>query len=184
MEQLKIWLAAIALVFFSGAVGFTTGEAYWRPPTPRFQTSNFSAITEMLRLAGVKPGDVVADLGCGDGRVVIEAAVKHHAFGVCVEHDQQLLFDARANARIAGVEEKIAFVHGDVMDTDLRHVDVVTLFLSRDLNNRLKPKLQRELRSGSRVVSLQHDIDNWTPVEVTAAKQGDGLLPLRMWVVQ
>jgi SAM-dependent methyltransferase len=129
----------------------------------------------MLDLAAVGPSDVVYDLGCGDGRVVIEAA-RRGARGVGVDIDPARVREARANARAAGVEARVEIVEGDLFETDLRDATVVMLFLQPDLNVRLRPRLLAQLRPGARVVSHWHDMGDWRPdrvVTVTApARQG------------
>ena len=121
-------------------------------------------VEEMLRMAGVKPGDVVYDLGCGDGRIVITAAQKFGARGVGVDIDPRRIAEAIENAKRAGVERQVEFRLGDLFEADVREATVVTLYLLPDVNLRLKPKLRRDLRPGSRVVS--HDFsmgDDWKP---------------------
>lgn len=184
MHPKNVATLVVLAVFFSGSVGFILGEANWRPKGPRFQTSSFSVITPMLRLAGVRAGERVADLGCGDGRIVITAARDFQATGLCVERDLELLMDARANARLAGVEDRIQFVHADVMASDLSAVDVVTLFLNRELNDQLRPKLQRELSRSARVVSLIHDIGDWPDAEVSQILADGRSYTVRKWTVQ
>ena len=117
----------------------------------------------MLELAAAGPADVVYDLGCGDGRIVIEAARRYGARGVCVEIDPQLLAEARANAAAAGVSPQVRFIQANLLETSVADATVVTLFLSQSLNVRLRPKLQRELAPGARVVSHWHRMGDWTP---------------------
>ena len=115
-------------------------------------------------MAGVKPGDVVYDLGCGDGRIVVTAAQKFGARGVGVDIDPRRIAEANANARRAGVEKQVTFKVGDLFEADIRDATVVTLYLLPDVNLRLKPKLLRDLKPGTRVVS--HDFsmgDDWKP---------------------
>jgi ubiquinone/menaquinone biosynthesis C-methylase UbiE len=121
-------------------------------------------VEEMLRMADVKPGDVVYDLGCGDGRIVIMAAEKFGARGVGVDIDPRRIDEARANAAKAGVEGRVEFRIGDLFEADIREATVVTLYLLPDVNLRLKPKLLRDLKPGTRIVS--HDFsmgDDWRP---------------------
>ena len=129
-------------------------------PRPRFEPTPMDVVWKMLEVAEVKAGDVVYDLGCGDGRIVVEAA-KRGARGVCVEIDPKLIAEARANARQANVEHRIQFRNEDLLATPLREATVVTLFLSREMNLRLRPRLQRELKPGARVVSHFHEMGDW-----------------------
>lgn len=117
----------------------------------------------MLELADVGPADVVYDFGCGDGRIVIEAARRYGARGVCVDIDPERLAEARANATEAGVAERITFRQEDLLSTELARATVVTLFLSLDMNLRLRPRLERELAPGTRIVSHWHRMGDWAP---------------------
>jgi SAM-dependent methyltransferase len=119
-------------------------------------------VEEMLRMADVKPADVVYDLGCGDGRIVVMAAQKFGARGVGVDIDPKRIEEARANAAKAGVADRAEFRLGDLFNADIRAATVVTLYLLPEVNLRLKPKLLRDLRPGTRIVS--HDFtmgDDW-----------------------
>jgi SAM-dependent methyltransferase len=117
----------------------------------------------MLELASVGPADVVYDLGCGDGRIVIEAARRYGARGVCVDIDPERIAEARANAEEVRVAERIVFRQEDLLQTELAGATVVTLFLSLDMNLRLRPRLARELAPGTRIVSHWHRMGDWTP---------------------
>ncbi|MCS6925332.1 MAG: methyltransferase domain-containing protein [Candidatus Binatia bacterium] len=129
-------------------------------PTP------LGVVKRMLQLAGVGPTDVVYDLGAGDGRIVITAARRFGARAVGVELDPLRVAEATANARRAGVSERVRFLQQDLLLTDLREATVVTLFLTPALNLRLRPKLWRELRPGARVVSHLYDMGDWKPDRV------------------
>lgn len=132
----------------------------WYVPTPP------EIVDRMLDVANVRPGDVVYDLGCGDGRMVIAAAKKFGTRGFGVDLDPQRIREARANAKAAGVEQLVKFEVGDMFETDISEATVVMLYLLPELNRRLMPKLQSELRPGARVVS--HDFDmgkDWPPEE-------------------
>ena len=137
----------------------------------------------MLELANVIGGDVVYDLGCGDGRIVIEAAKRYGARGVCVEIDPQRIEEARANAREAGVEHRIRFLEQDLLETSLKDATVVTLFLSVDMNLRLRPKLLKELRPGARVVSHWHRMGDWNPEKTVDIRSYFRYHPIYLWTV-
>jgi SAM-dependent methyltransferase len=123
-------------------------------------------VDRMLDVANVGPLDVVYDLGCGDGRIVIAAAKKYGARGVGVDLDPARIREARANAKKAGVEQLVRFEVADLFKTDLTDATVVTLYLLPELNRRLKPKLFAELKPGSRVVSHDWDMGrDWPPDE-------------------
>jgi ribosomal protein L11 methylase PrmA len=126
----------------------------------------------LLTLADVSSDDVVYDLGSGDGRMVILAAKEFGARGVGVEIDSQLVQEARRRAQRAGVSHLVEFRQGNLFDTNLDDATVVTLYLWPDMNNRLRPKLQRELDSGDRVVSHSFDIDGWSPDTTVTLEDG------------
>jgi len=126
-------------------------------PTPQ------SAVERMLALAEIKKGDVVYDLGSGDGRVVIAAAKKFGVKAVGFEIDPGLVKLARENARKAGVAKLVEIRQQDFMTADLAPASVVTLYLSNDGNLALKTKLMHELQPGARVVSYTFDMGDWTP---------------------
>ena len=128
-----------------------------------FVPTHLAIVHAMLELAGVTREDVVYDLGCGDGRIVIAAAREYGARGVGVDLDPRRVREARANAARAGVEDRVTFRVENLFDTDLRTATVVTLFLSPELNARLLPKLSRELRPGTRIVSYRYGIAGWVP---------------------
>ncbi len=133
-----------------------------RKPDVRYEPSPSEVVRTMVQIADVRPGDVVYDLGCGDGRVVIEAA-KLGARGVGVDIDPERVREARANARAAGVEDRVEIREGDLFETDVSQASVVMLFLQRDLNLRLRPRLLAQLQPGARVVSHWHDMGDWKP---------------------
>jgi SAM-dependent methyltransferase len=128
-----------------------------------FVATDLTIVNAMLTLADVTRDDIVYDLGCGDGRIVIAAAKEFGARGVGVDLDPQRIREAQANAVRAGVADRVTFRVQDIFDTDIRPATVVTLFLSPDLNARLRPKLTSQLRPGSRIVSHRYGIGDWVP---------------------
>jgi SAM-dependent methyltransferase len=147
------WLMVSASVFVIAAL-----TAQQRPPDVPYVPTPHEVVREMLRVAQVGKDDVVYDLGCGDGRIVI-AAVKEFGAkrGVGVDIDPERIRESNENARKAGVTDRVKFLQQDLFETDIRDATVVTLYLLPSINLRLRPKLFRELRPGSRVVS--HDFD-------------------------
>jgi trans-aconitate methyltransferase len=129
-------------------------------PTPR------EAVVAMLTLANVGSGDVVYDLGSGDGRIVVEA-VKHFGAerGVGIDIDPTLVREGRENADRNGVSGRVEFLNQDLFETDLHEATVVSLYLLPWLNRQLMPKLKKELRPGSRVISYRFDMGDWKPDE-------------------
>ena len=131
---------------------------------PPYVLTTPTLVGHMLRIANVRPGDIVYDLGCGDGRIVIEAAKRFGCEGYGVDINPQAVAVARENAKAAGVDKLVTFTHGDLFDLDISRASVVMLYLFAEMNLRVKPKLFRELAEGARVVS--HDFDmgkGWPP---------------------
>ena len=122
-------------------------------------------VREMLALAKVGPQDVLYDLGCGDGRIVLAAAVEHGARGVGIDIDPARIAEADAGARRAGVSDRVRFAVQDLFQTDFSPATVVSVYLYPELNARLKPKFLSELKPGSRVVSHEFGIGDWAPVD-------------------
>jgi len=120
-------------------------------------------VDAMLRLADVRAGDVVYDLGAGDGRIVIAAARLPGVRAVGIELDARKVAEARANVARAGLAGRVEIRHGDVFDADLGGASVVTLFLFPEINARLAPKLRRELGPGARIVSHRFGLADWPP---------------------
>jgi ribosomal protein L11 methylase PrmA len=115
----------------------------------------------MLRLADVKKTDVVYDLGCGDGRIVIAAAKTFGAKGVGIDINPVRIKEAKENAKKAGVEHLVRFEENDLFEADFREATVVTLFLLPNINLKLKPRLLEQLKPGTRVVSNTFDMGDW-----------------------
>jgi SAM-dependent methyltransferase len=122
-------------------------------------------VNEMLKVASVKKNDVLYDLGSGDGRIVITAAKRFGTRGVGVDIDPIRVKEARENAVKAGVTDKVKFLQQDLFETDIREATVVTLYLLPEVNLRLRPKLLSDLKPGTRVVSHNYDMGDWTPLK-------------------
>jgi SAM-dependent methyltransferase len=144
-------------------------------------------VEAMCKLGKVSKTDVVYDLGCGDGRMVITAVAKFDAKrGVGVEINPKLVEECKDNAKKAGVDKKVEFRQGDVLKIgDLKDADVVLLYMGDDINNRLKPILKSTLKPGSRVVSHRFRMGEWEPTktEKVAGKNG-GEYELHLWVIE
>ena len=139
------------------------GLAQGKQPDIHFVATPQPVADAMLKLARVTPGDIVYDLGSGDGRIVILAAQKYGARGVGIEIEPRLVEISRQVAREGEVDDRVTFVHGDLFAEDLSRATVVTLWLSETVNARLEAKLKRELAPGARVVSHQFPIGKWMP---------------------
>ncbi|HEV2610839.1 MAG TPA: methyltransferase domain-containing protein [Noviherbaspirillum sp.] len=160
-------LFLITLVFFLPAKSaFSQAEPARRPDVPYVPTPQ-PVVDKMLDMAKVKKGDVLYDLGCGDGRIVITAAKERGARGVGIDLNPQRISEAEANAKEAGVTDRVKFMEGDLFKANFADATVVTLYLLPDVNQRLRPQLWKQLKVGTRVVS--HDFDmgaEWPPEKV------------------
>ena len=120
-------------------------------------------VKAMLKLADVKPHDVIYDLGCGDGRIAIAAAKEFGARAVGVDIDPKRISEAQENAKNAGVADRVKFMQGNLFGADIHEATVVTLYLLPTVNLQLKPKLLRDLKPGTRIVSHRFDMGDWKP---------------------
>jgi SAM-dependent methyltransferase len=152
-----------------------------RAPSVRYEPSPMTVVRAMTALATVTRDDVVYDLGCGDGRIVI-AAAQLGARAVCVDIDPLRIIDAQENARKAGVADRIGFRNEDLFAVDLRDATVVMLFLSPDFNLALRPRLQG-LKPGTRIVSHWHSMGDWKPLKRTSVPVGWRDHPVFLWVI-
>ena len=134
-----------------------------RSPDVIFVPTPNDVVDKMLEMARVTAKDVVYDLGCGDGRIVITAAQKFGARGVGVDIDPQRIREARQNASRGKVGDKVRFIEGDLFETDISEATVVTLYLLTELNLKLRPKLMKDLQPGTRVVSHAFAMGDWKP---------------------
>lgn len=126
-------------------------------PTPQ------QVVDEMLKLAGVHAGDIVYDLGCGDGRTVITAAKQYGVRAVGIDINPERIKESNDNAKQAGVTDKVAFRNEDLFEANIKEATVVTLYLLQSLNVKLRPKLWNDLKPGTRVVSHAFDMGDWKP---------------------
>jgi len=152
----------------------------------RYVPTPTEVVEEMLKLAEVGKDDIVYDLGCGDGRIVVTAVEKFGAKrGVGVDLDPQRIQESKANALQHKVEGKVEFRQGDVLDiTDLSNALVVTLYMSDDLNLRLRPILQKTLKPGARVVSHRFTMGDWKPLKTITVTDRDGeKYRLHLWKI-
>ncbi len=134
-----------------------------RAPDVRYEPSSPEIVRAMLRLAGVTSRDVVYDLGCGDGRIPIAAAKEFGARAVGIDIDPQRIAESIENARKADVGRRVRFRNEDLFEAKISDASVVTLYLWPWVNLKLKPKLLKELKPGTRVVSHSHDMGDWAP---------------------
>jgi len=158
-----------ALVLALLSVGSTSARAqrFTDPDTlaPAYP-SPASVVDRMLTIAQVRPGEMVYDLGCGDGRIVIAAAQKFKARAVGIEIRRNIYLRTLARVAALGLSGQVQIVHGNALRYDLSPADVVTLYLLTSSNERLKPILLKELKPAARVVSHDFEIRGWKPVSV------------------
>jgi SAM-dependent methyltransferase len=161
MGKIGFIVAAFVPVAVSTAAVARIADAQTHPPDVRFVATPPEVVDAMLTAARVTSADIVYDLGSGDGRIVIAAAKKYGARGVGIEINPLLVAESNASARAAGVSNLVHFTQGDLFTADFSAATVVALYLSPSLNERVKPRLLRELRPGTRVVSHVYDMLGW-----------------------
>lgn len=163
------WLSGLTLSLVS-LLAVATGVAFIvsiaslqeRPPDVPYVPTPYEVVREMLKVARVGPSDIVYDLGCGDGRIVITAIKEFRAKrGVGVDIDPQRIRESNENAQKAGVTDRVRFLQQDLFQTDIGEATVITLYLLPSVNLRLRPKLFRECRPGTRIVSHDFDMGEW-----------------------
>lgn len=140
-----------------------TGQQFPAERLAPFVPSPQVVVERMLSAADLRPGEMVYDLGCGDGRILITAARQFKAKAVGVELSENLVKQTQEQVASLGLQNRISVVHGDMLGVDLKPADVVTLYLLTDANERLRPLLERDLRKGARVVSHDFQIRGWVP---------------------
>src|ERR1700730_5501165 len=165
------------------ALGAQNAKPKREPDVPYVPTTE-AAVQAMLKLAGVKKSDIVYDLGCGDGRIVIAAAKTYGARGVGIDINPQRIHEAKENAKKAGVEKLVRFEENDLFKADIHEASVVTLFLLQTVNLRLRPKLLKELKPDTRIVPNTFDMGDWK-ADKEETLNGDGGLSHRffLWIV-
>ncbi|HEX8258491.1 MAG TPA: methyltransferase domain-containing protein [Allosphingosinicella sp.] len=188
---MKILLAMLALgtaaaagaVHVSGAgqaePSGTAAPAAQREPDVIYVPTPPPVVQAMLRLGGVKKGDLLYDLGSGDGRIPIAAAKVYGVRGVGIDIDPKRIAEANANAKAAGVAHLVSFRQADLFETDFHEASVVTLYLLPSLNEKLRPRLLAQLKPGTRIVSHAFDMGEWKP-EVTQQVEGSTIY---LWTV-
>jgi SAM-dependent methyltransferase len=173
------------LALFTSLAAAQTSRPKHQVDVPYVSTTE-EAVKAMLKLADVKKSDIVYDLGCGDGRIVIAAAKEYGARGVGIDINPERIQQAEANAKKAGVEKLVRFEENDLFDANIHDATVVTLFLLGSVNLRLRPKLLRELKPGTRIVSNTFDMGDWRPdkeMSVGDASEESFSQRLYLWIV-
>jgi tRNA G37 N-methylase Trm5 len=175
MIRNSLWLSLFASVAFSF---IALPEAQTKKPdapllAPYVPTPQ-DVVDRMLLLAGVQKGDLVVDLGCGDGRIPVTAAKKYGARGLGVDIDPVRIAEANANAKAAGVEHLVTFRLQDAMKTDVSEATVVTTFLLSASNLKLRPILTKQLKPGSRIITHNFSMGDWAPEKYDTFKDAEG----------
>jgi tRNA G37 N-methylase Trm5 len=137
-------------------------------PTPQ------DVVERMLDIAGVKKGDVVYDLGCGDGRIVVTAAKKYGVKAIGFEIDPERIKESHENIQKAGVEKLVEIRQKDILTVELSGATVLTMYLLPDVNLRLRPAIQKQMKPGARIVSHDFDMGDWKPERTERVKDSSG----------
>ena len=140
-------------------------------------------VNAMLELANVTSEDVVYDLGCGDGRIVLAAAERYGARGVGIDIDPNCIQTARARARSSGLASLVSFLQQDLMVADISAATVVTLYLLPSTNLKLQEKLRSQLAPGTRILSHSFDMGDWQPDATSSAADAINTYPIYLWRV-
>ncbi len=178
--SLGLWLAVASAC--ASAASRPSGTPPERALVGLWVPSPPEVIAAMLDLADVRSGDIVYDLGCGEGEIVIAAARRYGVRAVGVELDHERVENAEKNAASAGVGDRVTFIERDLFEVDIRDATVVTLYLLPELMRRLKPKLLRELRPGTRIVAHDFPLPDWPPQQ-TLEVPLDRVRHVYLWTV-
>ena len=184
----KKWITrniyGVAAVFFLLTAGgaAVVQQQVFHPEVP-FVPTPHEVVAEILRLADVGKADVLYDLGCGDGRIVVTAAKKYGCRGIGIDIDPERIQDSQKNAAKEGVEDKVRFIESDLFDADISEASVVTLYLLSRVNIRLRPKLLADLKPGTRVVSHDFDMDEWEADEISYIEDDWETHSIFFWII-
>lgn len=182
-KTLKGIVHIIIAVLLVLCVALSSGGQEARLDVPYVQTEDY-IVDKMLGLLELRSSDILYDLGCGDGRIVIQAAKKTGIRGVGIDIDPKRIAESRANAIAAQVDDRTVFLQQDLFRSDFADATAVAIFLLPELNLRLRPKLFRDLKPGTRIVSHNFDMGDWEPDrKVFAGLWGDGLHYIYFWIL-
>ena len=151
------WLLLLEIPLLAGLIAVATQSGFF-VPLP------MSTVRKLLKLAKIKKNDVIYDLGCGDGRVVIAAAKEYGVNATGIESSPILYWLSKMNVRRSKLDKKVKLVRGDLFKHNLSKASVIIVYLTPRLNSKLKPKLEKELRKGARIVSAAHAFKGWNEV--------------------
>lgn len=176
---LKVGCCLLLILCLTPAAGSPQQSGKLREPDVIYVPTPQNVVDAMLKLANVRSGDVLYDLGCGDGRIVVTAAKQFSVRGTGIDINPVRIAEARENARNNGVTNRVTFRNEDLFEADIKEASVVTLYLLTSLNLKLRPKLWHDLKPGTRIVSHSFDMGDWKPdkkVEINGRT-------LYMWVI-
>ena len=162
------WSCAAILLACAALPALAQNPRYVNKLAP-YVASPAKVVDRMLELANIRPGETVYDLGCGDGRILIEAVQRYKAKAVGIEISPKVAAEARAHIKKAGVAKSATVIDGDLLQADLTGADVVTIYLATSLNEELRPRLEKFLKPGARVVSHDYAVPGWKPKQVVLA---------------
>ena len=157
-----------ALLILGALPGLAQDPRYVKKLAP-YVASPVRVVDRMLELANIRPGEMVYDLGCGDGRILIAAVEKYKATAVGVEIAPKVVAQARARIHKEGIDGQARVIEGDLLEADLSGADVVTIYLTTSFNEQLRPRLEKYLKPGARVVSHDYAVPGWKPTKVDIA---------------
>lgn len=160
---IRLSLAAVVVAGAAFALQPSRPQAQKLAP---FVTSPQPIVERMLQMANLKGGETLYDLGCGDGRILFSAARGFGAKAVGVELSETLVKRTRQQAEQLGLQDQVKVIQGDMLQVELKDADVIALYLMTEANDQLRPKLEKELKPGARVVSLEFKIRGWKPARV------------------
>ena len=162
-QMLALGLVAVLAATPSTLASAQDAATATRRPDVIYVPTPEEVVDAMLQVAKVTKNDVVYDLGTGDGRIPVTAAKKYGARGVGIDIDPQRIKDATENVQKNGVGDRVRIIQGDLFETNISEATVVTLYLLPSLNQKLMPKLMKELKPGTRIVSHAFDMGDWKP---------------------
>jgi SAM-dependent methyltransferase len=179
---------AVCLILIPGVLVHSSAQTRrsrkpLRKPDVIFVPTPPETVEEMLRLAEIRPGDVLYDLGSGDGRIPIRAAQEYGIRAVGIEIDPKMIEVAEEAARAAGVADKVKFRNEDLFRADFHDATVVTLYLSDSLNLKLRPKLLRELKPGTKIISHDFRMGDWAPEQTVRVPWKSLYRTVYVWTV-
>ena len=184
LRKSRVYSPLSVLEVLAGGVAAAQTAAPRREPDVPYVPTTEAAVQAMLKLGDVKKTDIVYDLGCGDGRIVIAAAKGLGARGVGIDINPVRIGEAKENAKKAGVEKLVRFEENDLFEANIHEATVVTIFLLPNINLKLRPKLLQDLKPGTRIVSNTFDMGDWKPDKeaIVPDTEADAYLSHRLYL--